>query len=62
MAAENKRSTEQHPTEAAVHVAGARESLKELQEKIGEHPELSEAITKLEMALSLLTLQTGGLL
>jgi hypothetical protein len=33
-----------------------------LQEKIGEHPEIGEAITKLEMALNVLAIQTGGLL
>jgi len=34
----------------------------ELPETIGERPELAEAINKLESALSLLTLETGGLL
>jgi len=47
---------------AAEHVSGARALLIELQEKIGERPELAEAINKLESALSLLTLETGGLL
>jgi hypothetical protein len=36
--------------------------LKALQEKIGEHPEIGAAITKLEMALNDLAIQTGGLL
>jgi len=53
---------EQNPTEAAVHVASAHKILKELQEKLGTHPELGEAITKLEMALNTLAIQTGGLL
>jgi len=47
---------------AAEHVSGARALLIELQETIGERPELAEAINKLESALSLLTLETGGLL
>ena len=47
---------------AVEHVSGARALLIELQEKIGERPELAEAINKLESALSLLTLETGGLL
>ena len=47
---------------AVEHVSGARSLLIELQEKIGERPELAEAISKLESALSLLTLETGGLL
>jgi hypothetical protein len=44
------------------HVSGARALLIELQKKVGERPELAEAINKLETALSLLTLETGGLL
>jgi hypothetical protein len=53
---------EQNPNEAAEHVASARTILQELQKKVGTHPELGEAITKLEMALNLLAVQTGGLL
>jgi hypothetical protein len=51
-----------HPAQAAAHIAGAHQILKALQEKIGEHPELGAAITKLEMALNVLAVQTGGLL
>ena len=47
---------------AAKHVTGAHELLKTLKAKVGEHPELGEAITELEMALSILTVQTAGLL
>jgi len=36
--------------------------LKTLQQKIGDHPEIGAAITKLEMALNVLAVQTGGLL
>jgi hypothetical protein len=36
--------------------------LQSLRAKLGQHPELEEAILKLELALSALTLQTGGLL
>jgi hypothetical protein len=53
---------EQNSTEAAEHVASAHKILKELQKKAGSHPELGEAITKLEMALSTLAIKTGGLL
>ena len=53
---------EQNPTQAAEHVASAHQILKELQKKVGDHPELGEAITKLEMALNSLAIQTGGLL
>jgi hypothetical protein len=53
-------STEFNP--ALRHVSHARSLLIGLQERIGDHPELAEAINKLEDALSLLTLETGGLL
>ncbi len=53
---------EQNSNPAAEHVASAHQILKGLQDKIGSHPELGEAITKLEMALSTLALKTGGLL
>lgn len=49
-------------TKVAKHVSGAHELLKKLREKLGEHPELGEAITELEMALSILTVRTAGLL
>jgi hypothetical protein len=44
------------------HVTGAHKLLKTLQKRVGEHPELGEAITELEMALSILAVQTAGLL
>ena len=47
---------------AAEHVAAATQMLKALQAKIGEHPEIREAVNKLEMALAILGVQTGGLL
>ena len=47
---------------AVEHVEGAHDLLKALRARIGEHPELSEAITRLEMALNTLTLKTGGML
>jgi len=52
----------QDSIQAAAHVASAHQILKALQEKIGEHPELGAAITKLEMALNDLAIQTGGML
>jgi hypothetical protein len=54
--------SEQNPAQAAEHVASAHKILKELQQKVDNHPELGEAITKLEMALNILALQTGGML
>ena len=53
---------QQDPTQAAEHVASAHQILKDLQQKVGNHPELGEAITTLEMALNILAVQTGGLL
>jgi hypothetical protein len=47
---------------AVEHVSRAHELLNTLRKRIGEHPELGEAITKLENALSLLTVKTGGML
>jgi predicted double-glycine peptidase len=48
--------------QAADQVTGAHTLLKVLQEEIGEHPELRQAINKLEMALAILGVQTGGML
>ncbi len=47
-------------TPAAEHVIGANELLKSLRHRIGDHPELADAITRLEMALSILSVNTGG--
>lgn len=57
---ESPRQDQTNP--AAEHVAEARALLNSLQKKIGEHPELAEAILKLETALSVLTVKTAGLL
>jgi hypothetical protein len=57
---------ESHARDAAEHVARAHGLLKSVREKLAavehQHPELDEAITKLEMALSILTVKTGGML
>jgi hypothetical protein len=47
---------------AAEHVVGAHRLLKALQDKVGEHPEIGQAIHKLETALAILEVQTGGML
>ncbi|MGO9126232.1 MAG: hypothetical protein ACLP6G_15275 [Terriglobales bacterium] len=61
---ENSQEDELRPIEAAKQVAGARHLLTTLRHKIGpqSHSELEEAITKLEVALSILTIKTGGML
>ncbi len=53
---------EQPLREPIEHITGAHQLLKTLNEKFGAiHPELNEAITKLELALSALTVNTGGM-
>ena len=60
--------TQEHPKsepsqeQAAEHVAAAHQLLKALQEKVGEHPEIGQAVNKLEMALAILGVRTGGML
>ena len=53
---------EKAPHPAAENVAEAHKLLQTLQAELGKHPALDEAITKLELALSALTIQTGGLI
>jgi hypothetical protein len=48
--------------QAAEHVARAHDLLKALQDKIGKHPEIGQAIHKLQTALAILEVQTGGML
>ncbi len=62
MPAPNEPKPEQVPNPAAEHVASAHQILKGLEKTLGNHPELGEAITKLEMALNTLAIKTGGLL
>jgi len=47
---------------AIEHVSSAHELLQGLRKRIGEHPELAEAIRRLETALNILTVNTGGML
>jgi hypothetical protein len=62
MPTEREAKPEAGSQRAAEHVAAANQLLKKLQGKIGEHPEIGEAVNKLEMALAILGVQTGGLL
>lgn len=66
MEPESKEKPSSDPTQASEpvqHVAHAHQLLKSLSEKFGleKHPELQEAITKLELALNKLTIDTGGM-
>jgi hypothetical protein len=58
----NEGNPERDPAQAAAHVASAHQILQALQDKLGKHPEIGAAITKLEMALNILEIRTGGLL
>jgi predicted translin family RNA/ssDNA-binding protein len=62
MEAQRERNPEQNANEAETHIKSAHQILKKLKEKIGVHPEIGEAITKLEMALNVLAIKTGGML
>lgn len=61
-----QESSEPKPDElqsnATGHLNEAHSLLQALRERLGTHPELDEAIDKLEMALSILTAKSGGLL
>lgn len=57
-----QKGSSQDAKPALEHVAGAHGLLKSLQDRIGSHPELADAIRELEMALSVLTVKTSGLL
>lgn len=59
---QSERNPESNPAKAEEHIKSAQQILKGLEQKIGEHPEIGAAITKLEMALNNLAIQTGGLL
>jgi hypothetical protein len=47
---------------AVEHVAEAHRILSGLRQQLDKHPDLESAISNLEMALSLLTTSTGGML
>jgi hypothetical protein len=57
-----KQSEKTPEHQAAAHITSAHQILQALQEKIGKHPEVGAAITKLEMALNILAVKTGGVL
>ena len=64
MADEKKASPEnaaQNPN-AAEYVAEAHRRLTLLRQQLDKHPDLEAAIERLEMALSVLTTKTGGML
>jgi vacuolar-type H+-ATPase subunit I/STV1 len=62
MSADIESRLEDKRKQAADHLAGVHSLLKALQDKIGEHPLLAEAIVKVEMALNTLGVKTAGML
>jgi hypothetical protein len=62
MEKQSESNPKQTSGEAEAHIKSAQQLLKALQKKIGEHPEIGAAITKLEMALNVLAVETGGML
>jgi len=62
MASDNETNINSGSAKAAEQVAGAQDLLKALQAKMGQHPEIGQAIHKLELALAILEVQTGGML
>jgi hypothetical protein len=47
---------------ATEHLTKAQTLLKSLESRIGQHPELGQAIHKIESALAILGVQTGAML
>ena len=62
MDAQNKPDPKQASAQAAAHIASAHQILKTLQDKIAQYPEIGQAILKIEMALNVLEIKTGGIL
>ncbi|HVP54281.1 MAG TPA: hypothetical protein VMU45_04730 [Candidatus Eisenbacteria bacterium] len=63
--AEEKKATEEtaEPTpQAAQYIADAHRRLTLLRQELDKHPDLEAAIERLELALSILTTRTGGML
>lgn len=57
-----KESPPTQDSGAAEQIAEAHRILSGLRQQLDKHPDLDEAIAKLEMALSILTTNTGGML
>jgi hypothetical protein len=62
METRNEPNSAPGPAQAVSYIASAHQILKALHEEIGKHPEIGAAITKLEMALNILAVETGGML
>jgi hypothetical protein len=64
MADETKKSQPAlaNDPQAAEHLEEARRRLISMRSQLDKHPDLEAAIERLEMALSILTTKTGGML
>jgi hypothetical protein len=62
MEAPSAGNEQKDPGQAVEYITSAHQILKALHDEVGRHPEIGAAITKLEMALNLLAVKTGGLL
>jgi hypothetical protein len=60
--ADQKKATDQKSPEVTEHVAEAHRRLTTMRKELDKHPDLEAAIERLEMALSILTTRTGGML
>ncbi len=58
----SESSDRKDPVQVVAYITSAHQILKAVHEEVGRHPEIGAAITKLEMALNLLAVETGGLL
>ena len=58
----NTSKTSSTGADAAQHVVEARNLLQTLRAELNEHPALEDAIAKLEAALNILSVKSGGLL
>jgi hypothetical protein len=56
------QSNQAHTPDAAEHVAEAHRILSGMRQQLDRHPDLEQAISKLEMALSILAIKSGGML
>ena len=62
MSAQPTPNTPPDSISATEHLTTAQVLLKTLESRIGQHPELGQAIHKIESALTILGVQTGAML
>jgi hypothetical protein len=62
MATEKQASNTAQNPQAAIHIAEAHRRLTTMRQELDKHPDLEAAIERLELALSILTTKTGGML